>query len=122
MAVVFRESSNFKKIRTEIEDYLYNSVYSIEMDHDRALRSVELFIEAIDRCFSTLETMYQIPSEKDLGEKSFPLKNGRYRIFYYVRTISPSDFEITLLDIDDNRQSNLDRFPSHLISFDDDSQ
>ncbi len=121
MAVVFRESSNFKKIRTEIEDYLYNSVYSIEVDHERALRSVELFIEATERCFSTLETMYQTPSEKDLGEKSFPLKNGRYRIFYYVRAINSSDFEITLLDIDDNRQSNLDRFPSHLITFDDDS-
>ena len=93
----------------------------IEQDMDRALRSVDEFAHAIDRLMNTLEQMYQTPGAKDTeGEKSFPIREGRYRVFFKVSVRPNQDFDITFLDIDDNKQSNLDRFPSHcLIIFDD---
>ncbi|MBC7466422.1 MAG: hypothetical protein H7256_10555 [Bdellovibrio sp.] len=71
----------------------------------------------------TLEQMYQTPGPKDTsGEKSFPIREGRYRVYYKVSVRKNKDFDITFLDIDDNKQSNLDRFPSHrLITFDDEN-
>ena len=50
-----------------------------------------------------------------LGERSSPVGDGRYRIFYKISIRRDNDFEITLLDIDDNRESNLDRFPVHRL-------
>lgn len=122
MAIIFKKSSAFAQIQAKIEDHLFHSVLEIEDNTDRALKSVEQFTSAVDRFLDTIEAMYQTPNPKDhLGQKSFPIHNGRYRIFYRVVVVNSSDFEITLMDIDDNRQSNLDRFPSHLVTFDDES-
>ena len=120
MAIFFKKSSAFERLHVSIEDHLFNSVHSLEGDAQLAFQSVEQFNKAIERFLNTLETMYQNPAPKDhIGEKSFPIRDGRYRIFYHVKIIGQTDFEITLLDIDDNKQSNLDRFPNHLITFDD---
>ncbi len=74
------------------------------------------FAKTIDKFIDTLEQMYQTPSPKDTsGERSSPLGDGRYRIFYKISIRPNDDFEITLLDIDDNRESNLDRFPVHRL-------
>jgi len=91
----------------------------IEKNVSLALQSVEQFAASIDRLMDTLEQMYQNPKPDDTaGEKSFPIREGRYRVFYKVHINSKKDFDIYLLDIDDNRQSNLDRFPTHkTISF-----
>lgn len=123
MAVHFHKSSAFDDIRSQIEQHLFDSVLEIQKDLDLALRSVNQFARAVDRMMDTLEQMYQTPGPKDtFGEKSFPIREGRYRIFYKVSVRPNQDFDITLIDIDDNRQSNLDRFPSHqLITFDDES-
>jgi hypothetical protein len=122
MPIIFKKSSAFSQIQAKIENHLFQSVLELEGDADRALKSVEEFISAVDRFIDTLEAMYQNPNHKDhLGQKSFPIHNGRYRIFYRVIVVNDSDFEMTLMDIDDNRQSNLDRFPSHMITFDDES-
>jgi hypothetical protein len=120
MAVYFHQTSQFSEIRARIEEHLYSSVLQQEQDVEAALRSVGRFAEAMDRLFDTLEQMYQSPGPKDAGsEGSFPVHNGRYRVFFKVMVKSGTDFDITLLDIDDNRQSNLDRFPFHrIISFD----
>jgi hypothetical protein len=121
MAITFKKTSEFERIRSNIEQHLFDSVFLIEADAQKALHSVEQFNSAIERFLDTIETMYQNPSSDDQqGQKSFPIRDGRYRIFYHVKVIH-LDFEITLLDIDDNRQSNLDRFPVHLITFDDES-
>lgn len=120
MAIIFKKSSEFERIRSNIEQHLYDSIFALEVDAERALRAVEQFNTAIDRFLSTLEGMYQNPqSHNHFGLKSFPIQDGRYRIFYKVQIMNSSDFEITLIDIDDNRQSNLDRFPEHLIAFND---
>lgn len=123
MAVHFHKSSAFEEIRSQIEQHLFDSVLEIEKDMDRALRSVEQFSFAIERLMDTLEQMYQTPGPKDtFGEKSFPIREGRYRVFFKVNVRPNQDLDITFLDIDDNKQSNLDRFPSHrLITFDDES-
>lgn len=123
MAVHFRRSSPFEQARAQIEQYLFDSVLEIESELDLALRSVEQFATAIERLMDTLEQMYQTPDLKDAsGEKSFPVQEGRYRVYYKVSVRQDKDFEITFLDIDDNKQSNLDRFPSHrLITFNDES-
>ncbi len=118
MAIHFRKSSQFEAIRLEIEQHLYDSVYSIEKSEGLALRSVDHFAKAIDRLIDTLEGMYQSSNPMDTkGEKSFPIRDGRYRVFYKISFMQSHDVEVTLLDIDDNKQSNIDRFPSHLITY-----
>jgi hypothetical protein len=121
MAISFKQTSQFEERRSQIEVHLYSSVLKIENSTELALRSVDQFEKSISRFFDILEMMYQNPKpEEVLGEKSFPVKDGRYRIFYKIQEISTNNFNITLLDIDDNKQSNIDRFPTHsIISFDD---
>jgi len=121
MAVYFHKSSGFEEIRAYIEQHLFDSVLQIEQNVDLALRSVEQFAHAIDRLMDTLEQMYQTAGPKDtVGEKSFPIREGRYRVFFKVSFRHNQDVDITFLDLDDNKQSNLDRFQSHrLITFDD---
>lgn len=123
MAVHFRRSSPFEQARAQIEQHLFDAVLEVESELDLALRSVEQFAAAIERLMDTLEQMYQTPDIKDAsGEKSFPVQEGRYRVYYKVSVRKDKDFDITFLDIDDNKQSNLDRFPSHrLITFNDES-
>lgn len=123
MAVHFQQSSQFEGIRSQIEQHLFDSVLEIEKNMDLALQSVDQFAKSIDRLLDTLDQMYQTPDPKDsLGEKSFPIREGRYRVYYKVLPRNDGDFDITLLDIDDNKQSNLDRFPSHrIITFDDET-
>jgi hypothetical protein len=124
MAVHFHKTSSFEEARINIEQHLYDSVIDIEKDIDLALRSVEQFAEAVARLMDTLEQMYQTPGAKDTSnEKSFPIREGRYRVFFKVTLRSNQEFDITFLDIDDNQQSNLDRFPSHrLITFESESE
>lgn len=118
MVIHLKKTSQFEAIRIEIEQYLYDSVYDIEKSEELALRSVNHFSKAIDRLIDTLEGMYQTSNPKDTnGEKSFPIRDGRYRVFYKISLMPNHDLEVTLLGIDDNKQSNLDRFPSHLITF-----
>ncbi len=119
MAIIFYQTSQFEEIRSRIEGYIYNSVLEQHQNLEAALRSVEQFANALDRLFDTLEQMYQTPSPKDVQtEKSFPIHGGRYRVFFKVIPRTDHDFDITMLDIDDNKQSNLDRFPVHrIISF-----
>jgi hypothetical protein len=121
MAVHFHFSSPFEEARLNIEQHLYNSVLEIEKDAELAIASVDRFSKSIDRLVDTLEQMYQTPKSKDTeGEKSFPIRDGQFRVFYKISIRSDSDFDITFTDIDHNKQSNLDRFPSHqLITFDD---
>lgn len=114
MAVHFHKSSPFEEARIRIEQHLFDSVLELEKNVDLALRSVNQFTAAIERFMDTLEQMYQTPGPKDtLGEKSFPIRDGRYRVFFKVMVRPNNDFDITFLDIDDNKQSNLNRFPSH---------
>ena len=67
-----------------------------------------------------MEQMYQNPDAKDTdGEKSFPIRDGRYRACYKITVRPNHDFDITFLDVDHNKQSNLDRFPAYqVITFD----
>ncbi len=122
MAIHFFQSSHFVEIRSKIEQHLFDSVLAIEKSAEIALLSVEQFANAVDRLMDTLEQMYQTPSPKDIHcEKSFPIREGRYRVFFKVMTRLDEDFDITFLDIDDNKQSNLDRFPTHkIITFESD--
>ena len=116
----FHQSSQFEEVRSRIEQHLYDSVFDLEKDIEPALRSVDQFAKALDRLLDTLEAMYKNPAPEDTyGIKSFPIRDGRYRVFYKISIRPDSDFDLNLIDIDDNKQSNLDRFPNHLISFDD---
>lgn len=118
MPIHFKKSSQFEVIRFEIEQHLYDSVYDIEKSEEFALRSVDQFAKAVEGLIDTLEGMYQTANLEDAcGEKSFPIKDGRYRVFYKISLMPNNNFEITLLDIDDNKQSNPNRFPSHLTTF-----
>jgi hypothetical protein len=117
MAVYFHSASPFEENRLRIEDFIFGSISEIQNDADAALRGVDKFAKSIDGFLGTLEQMYQNPNPKDVvGERSSPIGDGRYRIFYKV-SIRPNgnDFDITLLDIDDNKESNLDRFPTHRL-------
>ena len=116
MAIDFHKTSAFEEIRSQIEQHLFDSVLELEKNVDSALHSIDQFSASIDRLMDTLEQMYQTPNSKDhLGEKSFPIREGRYRVFHKISTRPNHDFDVTFLDINDNKQSNLDRFPSHQI-------
>jgi len=107
-------------LRSNIEQHLFNSVFQLENNLELALRSVEQFDSTLERLLDTLETMYKNPAPEDThGVKSFSIHNGRYHVFFKISVLPSNDFVISLVDIDDNKQSNLDRFPSHLITFDD---
>jgi mRNA-degrading endonuclease RelE of RelBE toxin-antitoxin system len=122
MPIHFKKSSQFEDRRFEIEQYLFDTVFEIERNDEIALRSVEHFAKSIDHLVDTLEEMYQHPKARDLkGEKSFPIRSGRYRIYYKIKILASTDLEITFTDIEDNKQSNLDRFPEHFMTFDDEN-
>ena len=123
MAVQFNYSSSFEEARKKIEQHYFDSIMSIEEDFDKAIDSVVKFSEAVDRLVDTLEQMYQNPILKDIeGEKSFPIRDGHLRVFYKVSALAENQFAITFIDVDHNKQSNIDRFPNHsIITFDDES-
>jgi hypothetical protein len=116
MAIHFHRTTPFEENRVRIEDFIYRSILEIQKDIEAAIRGVDNFAKAIDKFIDTLEQMYQTPGPKDmLSEKSSPIGDGRYRVFYKVSVRANNDFDITMLDIDDNRESNLDRFPVHRL-------
>ena len=116
MAIHFHRSTPFEENRIRIEDFIFRSILEIQKDVETAIHGVDTFAKAIDKLVDTLEQMYQTPGSKDvLSENSSPIGDGRYRVFYKVTVRSNSDFDITLLDIDDNREANLDRFPTHRL-------
>jgi hypothetical protein len=122
MAVRFHFASTFEKARSVIEQHLFDSIMDLENDVDRAIESVSNFSKAIDRLAETLEQMHQTPRPQDAdGEKSFPIRDGMFRVFYKMVIRNDSEFDIYFIDVDHNKQSNLDRFPEHqLITFVDD--
>jgi|GEM_PF-2139581 len=116
MAIQFRYASPFEENRLRIEDFIFNSIMDTQKSLESAIRGVENFAAAIEDFVNTLEQMYRTPQPKDLiGERSSPIGNGRYRVFYKISVLQNNDFEITFLDIDDNKESNLDRFPVHRL-------
>lgn len=123
MAISFHFSSPFEEARLKIEQHLYDSVLGIENDLELAIESVDRFAKSIDRLADTLEQMYKTTRPEDLeGEKSFPIRDGQYRVFYKISALNGNDMAITFTDIDHNKQSNLDRFPMHqMITFHDEN-
>jgi hypothetical protein len=121
MAIHFQQTTSFEFRRAQIEDYLFRSIMRIENEETIALQSVQAFNHSLEYLMETLEGMYQTLQPRDLiGEQSSVIHRGRYRVFYKVNARSTFEFDIIFLDIDDNRESNLDRFPSHrLMTFDD---
>lgn len=122
MAIIFEFTDSFEVARTIIEDHLFHSVLSFNQDEGLAISSVESFNNSINRLCDILEQMHQTTKATDLaGEKSFPIHGGRYRVFYKIVENDLSKLKIIFTDIDDNKQSNLDRFPQHkIITFDND--
>lgn len=78
MKIVFQYSDSFEIIRSKIEDHLFQSVFSLQLDEVLALQSIETFNVSLYRLCDILENMYKTPILSDLkGEKSFPIHNGR---------------------------------------------
>ncbi len=123
MGIHFYQTASFERARSKIEDHIFYSAMSFGRDEIKALDSIQIFSDAIEHLLRTLEGMYLSPLPGEItGEKSSVIHDGRYRVFYTIEVMQSTDFRITLLDIDDNRQSNVDRFPTHgLIEFDDES-
>ena len=120
MAVKFRFSDPFSEVRSKIEDHLFNSIMDLENDQEKAIKSIDNFSQGLYDLCDLLEQMYTTQKPNDIiGEKSFPIINGKYRVYYKMTIDSATDLTINFLDIDDNRQSNIDRFPTHsVITFD----
>ena len=115
MVIIFNETKDFELKCLKIKNYLYDSVLEIEKDENLAYDAAYEFYKSLDNLNETLTQIYQNPGPNDAeGIKSFPIRKGRYRVFYKIRT-RDNNFEITMIDIDDNKQSNLDRFPSHRL-------
>lgn len=94
MAVHFHRASPFEENRLRIEDFIFRSILELQSDVEAAIRGVENFADAINRFVDTLEQMYQTPNPKDVSsERSSPVGDGRYRIFYKVSVRADNDFE-----------------------------
>ena len=97
-------SESYKKRLGEIEDYVYEST-------ENNYTAVEAFLSEHDR---VLEFIANNPntaaSHPQTGDQSWPFGNGRYRIFFKFNCE-----KVYLLDLIDNRMSNLKVYPNNSL-------
>jgi hypothetical protein len=89
---------------TEFENYIFES-------SGQNIKKVESFLEEHDRVLNFIIENPNIPGiYENTGEKSWPFQNGRYRIFFVIITEN-----IYLLDLVDNKMSNMQIYPFNSI-------
>ncbi len=89
---------------SEIEDFIFES------SHEN-LTQVEKFINDHHRVLEFLKENSNTPApHPQTGDQSWPFGDGRYRLFFKVR-----DTKIYLLDLIDNRMSNLKIYPHNQL-------
>ncbi len=88
----------------EIEDHIFASTED--------LKFVESFLDEHDLALKFVEINPDTPAVHPVtGDQSWPLADGRYRMFFRVRNGPPTSIFMT--DLIDNKKANLGLFPEH---------
>lgn len=94
----------YEKRMSEVEDFIYES-------SQKNVTAVEKFLNDHDRVLNFIQDNPATPTPHPLtGDQSWPFGEGRYRLFFKV-----SGDRIHLLDLIDNRMSNLNIYPGNSI-------
>ncbi len=88
----------------EIEDFVWES-------SGRSIQALEAFLEAHDQALAFLIENPTTPARHhQTGDQSWPFSDGRYRLFFKYDSRN-----ILLLDLIDNRMSNLNIYPNNKL-------
>jgi len=97
-------SDTYLKRLGEIEDFIWES-------SGRNVLAVETFLVAHDHTMEFLKDNPKTPSpHPQTGDQSWPFGDGRYRLFFKFNSK-----DIELLDLIDNRMSNLEIYPNNVL-------
>lgn len=100
----------YEKRLSEIEDFIFES-------SNRNITFLEKFLTEHDRIIDFIkENPSTPPNHPQTGDQSWPFGEGRYRLFFKI-----SRNKVYLLDLIDNRMSNLRIYPGNVLpTFDED--
>jgi hypothetical protein len=97
-------ADSYQKRLGEIEDFIWHS-------SGKSLKAIEEFLTSHDLVLEFLKQNPTTPAfHPKTGDRSWPFSEGRYRLFFRC---DPD--KIVLLDLIDNRMSNLNVYPNNSI-------
>ena len=100
-------TKNYSAALERIEDYIFLSTGTIE--------GVEKFLVEHDKALKFIEQNPNAPAIHHVtGDQSWIFADGRYR-FFFKAVKKDGDLTIYLTHIIDNREANLDVYPSNTI-------
>jgi hypothetical protein len=100
----------YQKRLGEIEDFIWES-------SGKNFLAINAFLTAHDQALEFLKENPTTPAlHPNVGDQSWPFGDGRYRLFFkYINN------KIELIDLIDNRMSNLKIYPNNVLpSYDED--
>ena len=97
-------SNAYQKRLREIEDFIWES-------SGNSFLAMDSFLTAHEQALEFLKDNPTTPAiHPQTGDQSWPFSEGRYRLFYkFVNN------KINLIDLIDNRMSNLKIYPNNLL-------
>jgi len=94
----------YSKRLTEIEDFIWES-------SQKSVAAMDAFLTEHDKALEFLKQNPNTPApHPQTGDQSWPFADGRYRIFFKF-----NGKDIELLDLIDNRMSNLKIYPNNVL-------
>ncbi len=104
------KTPQFDADQTRIEDHVFES-------NDQRFEFVERFIDDLDSAVEWIRVNATTPKDDEMGDRSWPFYREpqgrfRYRLKYVVESRASA---IILKRIIDNREQNLDIYPSHKL-------
>lgn len=113
------KTTQFDEDQLRIEDHIYNSTSDIQF--------IERFLTELDTAVTWIKSNVMTPREDAVGDRSWPFYRDnkgelRYRLKYLF--VASKSQTIFLKRIIDNREQNLDIYPTHKLdsySADDDT-
>lgn len=100
-------TSNYEKILSRIEDYIFSTTQS--------LQSVGAFLDEHDKVLTFLAENPRTPAVHPVtGDQSWNFDDGRYRLFFRCGKAN-DEVVIYLIHLVDNKQINLDVYPDNKI-------
>ncbi|OYZ13375.1 MAG: hypothetical protein B7Y39_17990 [Bdellovibrio sp. 28-41-41] len=106
------KTQQFEDDRIHIEDHIYNS-------NEYDIKFVDKFIDELDAAVQWVHSNSMTPKEDEMGDRSWPFYRNhrgwfRYRLKYLcIENSIPRS--ILLKRIIDNKEQNLDIYPSHKL-------
>lgn len=104
------KTPQFDVDQLHIEDHIFES-------NEQQIEFVDRFIEELDTAVQWIQSNVTTPKEDEMGDRSWPFYRDhrglyRYRLKYLVIS---SPRTMILKRIIDNREQNLDIYPSHKL-------